>query len=234
MARQSFGHRLIVFALCGLTVGLSFLVASELERRNAAEAELAMLSGTDALTVLPNRRAFETAFARAWDEARRPGGSLALLVIDADHFKRYNDRHGHAGGDRVLKALARALASCTHRPGDLVARIGGEEFVVLLPDMEAEGAAQAAERVHAAVANLVVESDGVDMGRVTVSIGLAFGIPRRGGSPDDLFRLADAALYEAKSTGRNRTCYAVMDGPRAGDQAPYSDALRPASAFLAA
>lgn len=225
---------LIVFALCGLTVGLSFLVASELERRNAAEAELAMLSGTDALTVLPNRRAFETAFAQAWDEARRPGGSIALLVIDADHFKRYNDRFGHAGGDNVLKALARALASCTHRPGDLVARIGGEEFVMLLPDMEAEGAAQAAERVHAAVANLVVESDGVDMGRVTVSIGLAFGIPRQGGSPDDLFRMADAALYEAKSTGRNRTCYAVMDAPRAGDQAPYSDALRPASAFLAA
>ncbi|MCX4195883.1 sensor domain-containing diguanylate cyclase [Methylobacterium organophilum] len=214
---------LLVFTLCGIAVGLSFLVAWELKRRNAAEAELGVLSSTDALTALPNRRAFEGAFTRAWAEARRRGGSMALLAIDADHFKRFNDRHGHDGGDRVLMALARAFASCTRRPGDLVARVGGEEFVVLLPDIDAEGAALVADTVHAAVAVLAVEADGVYVGRITVSIGLAFGLPRRGGSPDDLFRLADAALYEAKATGRDRTCYAVMDEHRGGDPRPRSD-----------
>lgn len=201
---------LLVLALCGITIGLSLLVAWELKRRNAAEAELAGQSRTDALTGLPNRRAFDEAFARAWAEARRHGAPLALLAIDADHFKRFNDRFGHAGGDRVLENLAWAFASCSRRASDFVARVGGEEFAVLLPDTDAEGAVHVAEAIHAAVTALVVESDGVEVGSITVSIGLGFAMPRQGGAPADLFRLADAALYEAKATGRNRTCYVVM------------------------
>lgn len=213
----------LVIALCGITVGLSFLVVWELKRRNLAEAEMAVLSSTDALTALPNRRAFVETFERIWADALRRRVSIALLVIDADHFKRYNDHHGHAGGDLVLKALACAFASCTRRPNDLVARVGGEEFIVLLPDIDAEGAAYVADEVHTAVAGLIVESNGVNLGRITVSIGLAFGLPQRGASPDDLFRLADVALYEAKATGRNRTCYAVMDDRQATDQTLRAD-----------
>ncbi len=202
---------LVVLALCGLAIGLSVLVAGELRRRNAAEAELALLSRTDPLTGLPNRRAFEEAFGRAFSAARRRSGPVGLLVVDADHFKRFNDRHGHDGGDRVLKALAGALSACARRPDDLVARIGGEEFAVLLPDTDAEGVACVAENAHAAVGCLFVEAQGGPVGRITVSIGLAFGLPRVGCEPAELFRLADAALYEAKAAGRDRTCYALMD-----------------------
>lgn len=201
---------LVVLALCAVAVGLALLVGRELRQRNAVEAELAQLSRTDALTGLPNRRVFEETIGRTFAEARRHGRPVGLLVVDADHFKHYNDRYGHAVGDLVLRALACAVRQSTHRPGDLVARIGGEEFVVLLPETDAEGTACVAERVHDAVAGLCVEAQGGSVGRITVSIGLAFGLPHQGGAPDDLFNLADAALYEAKKTGRNRTCYAVM------------------------
>ncbi|GJD60301.1 sensor domain-containing diguanylate cyclase [Methylobacterium frigidaeris] len=198
----------IVLALCGLTVGLSLLAGWELRRRTAAEAELALLSRTDALTSLPNRRHFTETFERTFAEVRRCGGSLALLVVDADHFKRYNDRYGHAVGDRVLRELARALEPSARRPADLVARVGGEEFAILLPDADADGAARVAQAVHEAVAGLRVEAEGVGIGPITVSIGLASGRPRDGGSTAELFRLADAALYAAKAEGRNRTCSA--------------------------
>ncbi|KMO12371.1 sensor domain-containing diguanylate cyclase [Methylobacterium platani] len=201
----------LVIALCFVAVGLALLVQWELRRRNAAEAELAQLSRTDALTGLPNRRAFEEAFGRAFAEACRRGGPVALLAVDADHFKRYNDRYGHAVGDRVLQGLARALSAAACRPTDFAARTGGEEFAILLPGTDAEGAAHVAERVHEAVSGLVVEAEGGSVGRITVSIGLALGLPRQSGTLADLFGLADAALYEAKAMGRNRTCYALMD-----------------------
>ncbi len=213
---KALGIGLVVLALCGLAIGLSVLVAGELRRRNAAEAELALLSRTDPLTGLPNRRAFEEAFGRAFAETHRRSAPLGLLVVDADHFKRFNDRHGHEGGDRVLVAIARALSASARRPGDLVARIGGEEFAILLPNTDAEGVAHVAETAHAAVGCLLVEAQDGPVGRITVSIGLAFGLPRAGGEPAELFRLADAALYEAKAAGRDRTCYALMPPPRTG------------------
>ncbi|MGX7706623.1 sensor domain-containing diguanylate cyclase [Methylobacterium sp. Gmos1] len=228
--QKAFVIALLVLGLCAVAVGLALLVGRELRRRNAVEAELAQLSRTDALTGLPNRRVFEETIERAFAEARRHGGSVGLLVVDADHFKRYNDRYGHAVGDLVLRALARALRQSARRPGDLVARIGGEEFVVLLPGTDAEGTACVAERVHEAVAGLRVEAEGRSVGRITVSIGLGFGLPRQGSTPDDLFRLADAALYEAKAAGRDRTCYVVMDpnGSRTAGTARLDGAM-PAS-----
>ncbi|OAH40214.1 hypothetical protein AX289_32325 [Methylorubrum populi] len=121
------------------------------------------------------------------------------------HFKRYNDRYGHAVGDEVLKGLARSLSAAVHRPDDLVARVGGEEFAILLPDTDGDGAMRIAGKVHEAVARLAVPSAGIGVGAVTVSIGLATDHGSARERSEGLYQAADAALYEAKSGGRNRT-----------------------------
>ena len=194
----------VVLGLCGLTVLISLLYVRDLRRREALQAELARLSRTDGLTGLPNRRFFEETFQSTWAGARRTRQPLSLLIVDADHFKRYNDEYGHAVGDEVLKGLASCLAGSVHRPDDLVARVGGEEFAVLLPETSREGALCIAGKLHAAVALLAVPSAGIDMGAVTVSIGLAVG-PADAASPNDLYQKADTALYAAKLGGRNQT-----------------------------
>lgn len=197
----------IVLALCGLTVALSLLFGRELRRRSAMQAELAKLSLTDVLTGLPNRRAFEDAFSRAGGSAKHLGKPLSLLIVDADHFKRFNDHYGHQVGDEVLQGLARRLSASVHRPHDLVCRVGGEEFTILLPDTDQAGALRIAEKVHAEVSTLAIGSAGIGPGAVTVSIGLACTVPT--GEPaialTDLYRLADTALYESKARGRNQT-----------------------------
>lgn len=205
----------VVLVLCGLTVFLSLLYGRDLRRRATLQAELAQLSRTDALTGLPNRRRFDEVSERAWTSARRTGKPLSLLVVDADHFKRYNDRYGHAVGDEVLKRLARCLSASVHRPDDLVARVGGEEFVLLLPDTDEEGAVRIAGKVHDRIASLALPTAGINEGTVTVSVGLAVD-GGTGSGIADLFRRADAALYEAKAAGRNRTCRASVAGTRQG------------------
>ncbi|CAA2104857.1 Phytochrome-like protein cph2 [Methylobacterium bullatum] len=213
---------LIVVLLCGLTIGLSLLFWRELRRRAAIQAELERLSRTDMLTGLPNRRAFEEMVARLWTSARRQGTPLSLLVVDADHFKRYNDRHGHAVGDRVLQGIGRCLSASLRRDGDIVCRVGGEEFVLLLPDADGAAALGAAERVHARMSTLSVPSAGIEAGAITVSVGAASALPAAGGSTDpfDLYRRADAALFEAKAAGRNRTCCAAPEGAAHPPAAP--------------
>ncbi|ACB80582.1 diguanylate cyclase [Methylorubrum populi BJ001] len=211
---KAVGIGLAILVLCGLTILLSLLFGRELRRSADMQAELARLAGTDLLTGLPNRRRFEEAFEQAAKASRRADRPLALLVIDADHFKRYNDRHGHAVGDAVLKSLAKSLTESLRRPNDLAARVGGEEFAVLLPDTDRAGAARIAEAIHAAVAGLAVPAAGIDPGSITVSIGLAVSAGDR--ATEDLYRRADAALYVAKESGRNRTCCA----PGAAEEAP--------------
>ncbi|TNC05508.1 GGDEF domain-containing protein [Methylobacterium terricola] len=202
---KAFVIGVVVMTLCGLTVFLSLLYGRDLRRRDALQTELARLSRTDALTGLPNRRRFEEVFGTAWDRAQRTGELLSLLVVDADHFKRCNDRYGHAIGDEVLKGLARCISSSVHRPDDLVARIGGEEFVVVLPETDADGALRIAGKIHEEVATLGISSAGICPGAVTVSIGVAVGPVKDGASWGDLYRSADAALYAAKEAGRNCT-----------------------------
>lgn len=160
----------VVLALCGLAACLSLLFGCELRRRAEMQAELARVSLTDASTGLPNRRRFEGTFEHAWKSARRTGKPLSLLVVDADHFKRYYDLHGHAVGDAVLNGLARCLSASVHRPDDLVARVGGEEFVLPLPNTDEAGAMRVAEKVHAAVASLSVEAARIDPGTVTIAL----------------------------------------------------------------
>jgi two-component system cell cycle response regulator len=156
--------------------------------------KLAELSVTDELTALPNRRLLSQRLEEETMRSARSGRPFALLMIDLDHFKEVNDRHGHQVGDSVLRECAATLKECL-RGSDLVARYGGEEFCVMLPDTSAHGARFAAERLRQAVAGLSAPVP-------TVSVGVAMS--ELGGSVDDLIRHADEALYQAKSAGRNR------------------------------
>ncbi len=169
------------------------------EALEAANRQLEQLATRDALTGLYNRRSFDEKLNECVHTSKRSGRSFALLVLDADHFKRINDTHGHNTGDAVLQQLARLLTEHT-RSTDFVARYGGEEFVVLLPETGlAEEAHTVAEKVRAAVEQTRFPS----VGQITVSIGISLWDPRSPGSKD-LFHRADEALYEAKSSGRNR------------------------------
>jgi diguanylate cyclase (GGDEF)-like protein len=204
---KAFVIGLMVLILCGLTVGLSLLFGRELRQRAVMQTELARLSFTDALTGLPNRRRFELALTGAESGGAAPDAPRSLLVVDVDHFKSINDRHGHVIGDAVLKELARCLSASVQRPDDLVCRVGGEEFVMMLVAADEAGARRVADTVHAEVARLGIASVGILPGSITVSIGLASSVaqvnePVRA---SELYRLADAALYEAKANGRNQT-----------------------------
>lgn len=175
---------------------------SEAAQRSAST--FAQLSHTDALTALANRRAFDAALAQAWHSAHAAGRQLALLLIDIDHFKQFNDRHGHPAGDRCLQQVAAGLVNAV-RDGDLVARLGGEEFGVLLTDCSFAQAQQAAERLRQAVERLALPHGGQPAQPwVTVSLGLALATPQPGTEPASLVDRADIALYQAKRDGRNR------------------------------
>ena len=181
------------------------------QKLEAAHAELTRLATTDGLTGLANRRCFDEALEREWRRAERDGSSLSLLLLDVDRFKLFNDRYGHQEGDACLRAVAQAVAACIGRPGDLVARYGGEELVLLLPGTEGDGAAVLAERVRAAIEALRLTHEGNpgQGGVVTASIGVASILPSMVthsgiNSPEALVVAADEALYEAKRCGRNR------------------------------
>ena len=178
----------------------------EVERINRelkeSNASLALLSVTDELTGLLNRRGFEARLNREWRRARRTRAPLSLLLIDIDHFKAFNDRHGHPEGDRCLVAVGAAIAGAIGRSADAVARYGGEEFAAVLPDTDLAGAAEVAEAVRQAVAGCPAR--GADAIGVTASIGVATLVP---GPAVDRHRLvadADKALYRAKAAGRDR------------------------------
>ena len=162
-----------------------------------ANRKLEKLASTDWLTDCLNRRAFTS---RVGASLSRMSGSAALLVIDADHFKTVNDRFGHERGDEVLQLIANAIRDSV-REGDLVGRIGGEEFGVFLDDAGLDVSELVAERVRAAVNALFITSDGIAQ-RLSVSIGGAVSADDAGFS--ELFRVADRRLYEAKHAGRNR------------------------------
>ena len=158
---------------------------------------------TDLLTALPNRRAGMGALTRFWSSAQRTGQAMAVLMIDIDFFKSINDRHGHAVGDQVLQAVAKAIEAAA-RKDDSVSRIGGEEFMLLCHDADARAALLAAERLRRMVKSLKIDIAGVDI-RTSVSIGVA---NRESGmsDEDEMLRAADKALYAAKNAGRDRVC----------------------------
>jgi diguanylate cyclase (GGDEF)-like protein len=171
----------------------------------AASEKMSELVLTDPLTGLGNRRHFDQTLQSEWDRAAREEHALAVLMVDIDHFKAYNDSRGHAAGDKCLKAVAGALKEHCARPGDIVCRWGGEEFAVILPDTDLPGATHVARDIVTKVGELRIEHGGSGAGaHVTVSAGAAAAIPSHGGAAHGLVEKADAALYAAKHAGRNR------------------------------
>lgn len=157
-------------------------------------------ASTDSLTGLRNRRWLFEQAALLFDRARRETSSVAVAIFDIDHFKQFNDKYGHQAGDRVLFTVAE-LAQMNVRTYDLLARIGGEEFCIVMPNVTRQQAAQAMERLREAIA--VATPDDLDLGRVTASFGLCVGFPGQGGLKTMLVE-ADQALYKSKAEGRNR------------------------------
>lgn len=172
---------------------------------------LERVSRTDPLTGLANRRQRDTRLSDEWERALRVGGPLAVVAIDVDHFKRFNDTHGHAEGDRCLKAVAEMLQAGIRGPIDLAARHGGEEFMLILPGVDQAGAASIAERVRVMVATCGKDAGFALPEKVTISLGVAAFRPMRGRSVHELTIAADAALYRAKMAGRNRYELAQID-----------------------
>jgi diguanylate cyclase (GGDEF)-like protein/PAS domain S-box-containing protein len=186
----------------------------DISERKALEEQLRELATVDGLTGLTNRRAFDEALNREWSRTLWEGGDLSLLLLDIDHFKRFNDRFGHQVGDDCLRAVSIAVRKSVRR-SDMVARYGGEELAVILAGADMENSARVAEKIRVAVEELDLKLGDRDDAecRVTVSIGAATAIARQGGTmrmPESLLLAADNALYQAKREGRNRIATALL------------------------
>ncbi|HEX5354681.1 MAG TPA: diguanylate cyclase [Aquabacterium sp.] len=220
-----FNQRLILpmVALLGATVVFTLMASYALERDerrqyllslrrknllqdlSEVQARLQQLSRMDVLTGLFNRRHFQQYLQQTWQRARHGGDMVAIIMLDVDHFKRFNDRYGHPAGDQCLLRVAQALQDKLRRPGDLVARYGGEEFIAVLPHADADMALKAAQRVREAIAELGIPHEDSDTATtVTASVGVATCQARPDLREEDLIAAADSALYKAKQQGRNR------------------------------
>lgn len=169
-------------------------------------AKLEQTNCLDELTCIYNRRGFNEGYTKEWRRAIRHSSSISVIMIDIDHFKQYNDSYGHQQGDCCLKKVSAALANTVHRTADLVCRYGGEEFVVLLPETDVDGAMSVAESLRQAVEGLNLQHQASSISAwVTISLGMAVTIPVQHEDQGNLIRKADHALYSAKES-RNKTC----------------------------
>ena len=174
---------------------------------------LVMLAETDGLTGLANRFHFDGMLAYEYARHLRSGEELALIMLDIDHFKSFNDTYGHISGDECLREIARAMMKTITRSTDLVARYGGEEFVVLLPETCLRGAVIIAERIRNRISNLALPNISASAGRVTASLGVVSGSFLKGNSIVDVLTEADIQLYTAKAGGRNRVAFRALERP---------------------
>jgi diguanylate cyclase (GGDEF)-like protein len=199
-----------VVLLLGNVVGATAAFGLEMEIRTHF-LERRMLSETaarDGLTGIYNRRRFDEHLETLWMQAQREGATMALLLVDIDFFKRFNDLHGHQAGDECLRAVAAALARAARRPLDLVARYGGEEFAILLYDPSRQYLHDVSSRIHANVAALrIAHGDSSVAPLLTVSAGIAYVAPTLERSTQGFVQLADEALYQAKRDGRNTSVF---------------------------
>lgn len=185
-----------------MVIVVSAFLVREARIRKSLQATLAELATTDGLTKLTNRRSFDLALDGEWKRASRDTSEISLLMLDVDHFKRFNDQHGHQAGDAILRRVADVMTATARRSGDCAARYGGEEFVLLLPQTDHEAALRIAEAIRLGVQALPDAS-------VTVSIGVSTLIPCMGGQTSYFLSQADGALYKAKRAGRNRVFSAL-------------------------
>ena len=192
-----------MLALISFVLAVTLFLAREISRRGRAEDTLEELATTDALTGLRNRRKFDEEMEAEWKRARRNNIPIALLMIDADHFKSYNDSLGHQAGDEVLIGIGICISDSVRRAGDCAARYGGEEFAVLLPGLSPVDAMKVAETIRLKFQEW---SDGPMTS--TVSIGVASMVPAAGMDRSILVTAADKALYAAKAKGRNQSVLA--------------------------
>lgn len=210
-ARYSLGWyvaRLNSLVCAGLVLGAMLVEIHRIYGR------LARLATEDGLTGLANRREFDQRLAAECRRAARGGTPLALVMVDVDHFKAYNDAYGHQGGDECLRQVACALAGCLHRPGDLAARYGGEELAAILPGTGRDGALDVARRMRAAVEALALpHAKSATAPHVTISVGVAAGDTGMAPDAQALIAAADAALYRAKAQGRNRVMMTDAEVP---------------------
>jgi diguanylate cyclase (GGDEF)-like protein len=213
-------HRSLIIGTLVIVVSAGFtavvwLLVFAVRQRDAAQAKLVEIAGTDGLTGVANRRRLDSALDELWADALHTGASVGILFADADHFKAYNDTHGHETGDRALRYIADCLRRHAKRKGDLVARYGGEEFVVVLADVTAARTREVAEAIRADVAKpaaaAATTATWPDLPAVTVSIGFVACRPADGRELDDVMRLADQALYRSKAQGRNRVTEGTPD-----------------------
>lgn len=196
-----------IFAEETLYVGL----LHDISAHKQSHDELLRIASTDPLTNLANRRQLDLSLRQEWSRAQRANTPISLAIIDVDYFKRYNDTLGHQAGDSCLQQVALTLKSIAHRPTDLAARFGGEEFVLLLAATEINGALQLAEKARAAVEAQALAHPASGIGPyVTVSIGVASICPNKDSAISSLLAAADAALYQAKQQGRNRVVSASI------------------------
>lgn len=182
---------------------LESLVEERTQALEEANSKLEALGYIDGLTDIANRRSFDRALAHEWNRGQRAGTPLALIMLDVDLFKHFNDHYGHLAGDNCLQALAQVLAKTGLREGDMAARYGGEEFVMLLPNSSGHDALEIARRIQHGIWLLQIPHAETPLNIVTVSLGIASLAPSRQYIPEDLIRQADAALYSAKQSGRN-------------------------------
>lgn len=208
----------VVTGLLGLTGLIGWCLMLDIRRRTRAEEQLRgtqqqllssnrqleLLAMKDALTGLANRRCFDESLAMEARRAQRDGTTLALLMIDIDYFKLFNDSFGHVAGDACLRKVGRILEGCVRRPSDLLARYGGEEMAVIMPDTDRAGATVVAQLILDRLAQAHIAHASSPVGRVTVSIGIAAASGARLDHVPGLIEVADQALYNAKTAGRNR------------------------------
>ncbi len=187
------------------------LITAE-DELNTARNELEIIAQTDSLTHLANRRCFDTALEREWGRASRNNSITAIVLLDIDWFKQYNDQYGHLRGDECLKQVSGLISSCINRAGDLAARYGGEEFVILLPETDLDGALSVAEKVRLSIVNSLIDHSASPMGNVTISSGVVATSASIKDGHTYALEEADRLLYCAKSKGRNRVEGRLIQG----------------------
>ncbi len=185
------------------SIGILRDITERVAAENSVREELSRLATIDPLTCLRNRRYFFESLENELKRLERSKGNLAMLLVDVDHFKKINDTHGHSTGDAVLTSIADLMRNCL-RETDVCARVGGEEFAVMLIASSIRSAAQAAERMRMTIGSHCFHSDGGEQFTCTVSIGVCGAVGGDGRTPQELYKVADECLYRAKNSGRNR------------------------------